>query len=264
MKSSKPKFKRVRPLLGTFVEIRLSGASFARMNASATRAFEAIGEIDRLMSFHREDSDLSRLNRAAVNEWIPVDVHTRNVFAMANKFFETSNGVFDVRRGTRSKLNPGVAPVEISGRRVRKTGADTFDLGGIAKGYAVDLAVKVLKRSGIKSGLVNAGGDLHAFGPEEWPIAVRHPASPGVAFALFPMKNGALATSGSYFSRKRIDRTWNLALQKRSVTVVAPTCMVADGLTKVVTLAPQWPRRTRCVISDRTHFSSERTAFSRE
>ena len=238
MKSLKSKFKRVRPLLGTFVEIRLSDASPARMNTSATRAFEAIGGIDRLMSFHRADSDLSRLNRATANEWISVDVHTRNVFAMSNKFFKTSNGIFDARCGAQSKLNAGIAPVEISGRRIRKTGADTFDLGGIAKGYAVDLAVKILKRAGIKSGLVNAGDDLRAFGPDEWPVAVRHPALPNVALTLFPMKNGALATSGSYFSRKRSDRKWNSALQRRSVTVVAPTCVVADGLTKVVALSP--------------------------
>jgi thiamine biosynthesis lipoprotein len=237
-KSSDPKFKRVRPLLGTFVEIGLAGASTAQMNAAANRAFAIIAKVDGLMSFHKESSDLSLINRARAHEWVSVHAHTRKVLAMANIFFRTSNGVFDVRRGATAREKKW-APVEIAGRRVRKSGAFVLDLGGIAKGYAVDLAVVALKRAGIKSGLVNAGGDLRAFGSEEWPIAVRHPASPGATLALFPLKSGALATSGAYFSRRSEDREWNSALKKRSVTVVSPTCMLADGLTKIVALAPK-------------------------
>src|SRR5581483_361234 len=114
-------------------------------------AFQAIAEIDRLMSFHRETSDLSRINRASANDWVPVHSHTRNVLLMANRFFRTSGGVFDVRRGLLPNGTVGVAPVRISGRRVRKNGAFVLDLGGIAKGYAVDLAVSTLKRDGMKS-----------------------------------------------------------------------------------------------------------------
>jgi thiamine biosynthesis lipoprotein len=243
MKSSQSKFKRAQPLLGTFVEIGLAGASVAKMNAAASRAFAVIANIDRLMSFHKEISDLSRINRAAANEWVTVHAHTRKVLAMADIFFRASNGVFDVRRGATAR-EMKLAPLEISGRRVRKSGAFVLDLGGIAKGYAVDLAVNALKRAGMKSGLVNAGGDLRAFGSEEWPIAVRHPASPGTALALFPLRSGAMATSAAYFSRRREDRKWNAALKKRSVTVVSPTCMLADGLTKIVALAPKTAPQT--------------------
>ena len=231
--------RRVRPSLGTFVEIRLTGANKARVSVAATRAFEVVAEIDGLMSFHRPESDMSRLNRAPIGEWVSVHARTRRVLAMSNKFFTASGGVFDVRSRSGVKNDPLIEPVEISGRRVRRTGDGALDLGGIAKGYAVDAAVAVLKRAGMTSGLVNAGGDLRAFGSVAWPIALRHPANPSAVVPALALKRGALATSGSYFARRPGDRKWNAALRRRSITVAAPTCMAADGLTKVVALAPR-------------------------
>jgi thiamine biosynthesis lipoprotein len=252
MRSSKTKFKRVQPLLGTFVEIEFSAPDARTFHRNAAHAFEAIKRIDRLMSFHRADSDLSKINSAEAHEWIFVDAHTRRVLAAANKLHVMSKGVFDVRRAPMDPSGTVFPPVVISGSRVCKTGPWILDLGGIAKGYAVDQAVKTLKRLGVTAGLVNAGGDLRVFGADEWPIALRHPSAPSVAVPVFPLKNGSLATSAAYFSRKRPGGRWTSALvsardgrfflRRSSVSVLSATCMMADALTKVAALSPRGAR----------------------
>lgn len=257
--------KRVRPLLGTFVEITLRGRAAGGGIVSAfAAAFDAIGDIDRLMSYHRPESDLSRLNRAAAGHWLRVNPHTARVLALSNDLFLASSGAFDVRCGAVLAgwgLLPAApragagriyaampAPLEIQGRRVRKTGPWTLDLGGIAKGYAVDHAVNVLRARGITSGLVNAGGDLRAFGPHVWRVSVRHPARPALALAPVRLQRAAMATSGSYFSRRRVRNRWVSALvrmkdrtpflKKHSVSVLSDNCAMADALSKVATLEP--------------------------
>lgn len=133
--------------------------------------------------------------------------------------------------------------LRLEGRnRVRATAPIDIDLGGIAKGYAVDCAVNALRRAGARAGLVNAGGDLRVFGTGAWtPVRVRHPGDPAVAAPLFELQDAAVATSGDYFCDggnlidHRARRTRRYA---GSVSVVAPSCMLADALTKIVVLAP--------------------------
>jgi FAD:protein FMN transferase len=121
-----------------------------------------------------------------------------------------------------------------------------LDLGGLAKGYAVDRAVSVLLQAGVNSGLVNAGGDLRAFGADSFIVEIRDPSNPGNTVARFPVGNLALATSAHYFA-DRIGpgaatgpfvhpRTRKLQAGLLSVTVATGSAMVADALTKVVML----------------------------
>src|SRR5258708_4427079 len=98
MKSSKRKLKRARPLLGTFVEIELLGnVPESTLNTWITAGFEAIEEIDRLMSRYRTDSDLSRLNEAEPGIWVDVHPHTLKVLRASNKLYKDSRGTFDIR-----------------------------------------------------------------------------------------------------------------------------------------------------------------------
>ena len=115
------------------------------------------------------------------------------------------------------------------------------DLGGIAKGFAVDVAVAVLRRCGARSGSVNAGGDLRVFGPVEQTVRIRLPGDASTAAPLLALHEGSCATSGSYFGSRQIDaRRRRTHCSDYSVTVRARTCMVADALTKVVAaLGPQ-------------------------
>jgi thiamine biosynthesis lipoprotein len=131
------------------------------------------------------------------------------------------------------------------GGLVRKTSAAWIDLGGIAKGYAVDLAISTLQRHGVTSACVNAGGDLRVFGPDAWPVAVRAPRAPSTTGRQLSLRNAALATSGNYFSAKQfreqmmvsplIDgRNGRAVMERQSVSVHARSCALADALTKVV------------------------------
>jgi thiamine biosynthesis lipoprotein len=222
-------------------------------------AFAAVARVHRLMSFHDHASDVSRLNRAAPGEAVDVDPHTWQVLELARQVAELSDGAFDIACAPRlvewtilpapEDAAPPLRPMrEVlaleAGARVRKLAPGWIDLGGIAKGYAVDLAVEALAAGGIESGCVNAGGDLRVFGAEPLPVAVRSPEAPAAAALLLMLKGEAIATSGSYFSSRTYHGKQVSALLdardgsplagKRSASVRAPRCVLADALTKVV------------------------------
>jgi len=118
-----------------------------------------------------------------------------------------------------------------------------IDLGGIAKGFAVDRAVEALKRMRVSSGVVNAGGDLRVFGLKSEVIHLRHPVEPMRPAGAIKLRERALATSGIYFTQKRRGnavvsslingRTCRSARKAISVSVAASACMMADALTKI-------------------------------
>jgi FAD:protein FMN transferase len=251
---SNTEIRRCRPCLGTFVEIGAEGAAAAKLQRAIEDAFAAVTRVHRLMSFHDPRSDLSRMNREAFFRSVTVDPWTWQVLRTAQNFSRESNGVFDtsiaplltelnhvIRRGYR--FDPTGTWRDISLRkkhRVRFRRRIAVDLGGIAKGFAVDRAVEALLNAGISSGIVNAGGDLRVFGFTLRSVRVRHPVFPGTAAGLFRVRNYAVATSALYFTPNRdagrlIDgRTRRAIRDSVSVTVWAPECMTADALTKIV------------------------------
>jgi len=119
-----------------------------------------------------------------------------------------------------------------------------IDLGGIAKGFAVDRAVEALLGQGIAEGLVNAGGDLRVFGPRSHAVDIRDPRQPDRALYRVALRDAALASSAGRFdptcSRHALDSGVidpATAMPVRSIigaTVCAPSCVIADALTKVV------------------------------
>jgi thiamine biosynthesis lipoprotein len=119
-----------------------------------------------------------------------------------------------------------------------------IDLGGIAKGYAVDRAVAVLQQHGITDGLVNAGGDLRAFGTRRHLIDIRDPRQPERTIFRVALSGGALASSAGRFDPVRSRHAGSSAVidpvtampapSVSGATVHASTCMMADALTKVV------------------------------
>jgi thiamine biosynthesis lipoprotein len=128
--------------------------------------------------------------------------------------------------------------------RLRAPGSK-IDLGGIAKGFAVDQAIGVLREHGVRSGLVNAGGDLAGFGPHEHVIAIRDPREPARLLARTALRDAALASSGldfGFFGRSQhcsiIDpRAKQPVTAISGASVRAASCTTADALTKVVMLA---------------------------
>lgn len=253
--------RRARPLLGTIVEITAEGADDVLCEAFEA-AFAAIECVHRLMSFHDPQSDVSRINGADALCAVSVNPHTCRVLAFAHELSEISTGAFDVtmapvlaERGFLPRIAPSrVAPETtyrdldlLPGDRVRWRREGCLDLGGVAKGYAVDCAIAALKSHGAETAVVNAGGDLRCFG-EAQPIHLRHPNAPMLLMHLGWLADAALATSAGYFSetadddrqvhplvdpRRRRCENWN-----GSVSVAASDCMIADALTKIVRLKP--------------------------
>lgn len=250
--------RRCRPLLGTFVEVATSGTNADSLERGITAAFAAIEKVHRLMSFHDPDSDVSRMNRDAFRKSVIVHPWTWKVIETAQHLAQESDGVFDIAIA-RFLVSRGYLPKRECQSDNAATWRDIFlrkncrvafrrplviDLGGIAKGFAVDRAVAALKASGVKAGIVNAGGDLRVFGPISRIIHVRRPTEPAVAAGAVRLKERAMATSGAYFSRRRhrgqnvsplLDGgTGRSARELISVSVAAAECMVADALTKIV------------------------------
>ena len=225
---------RARPLLGTIVSIRTHATEEA-----VRAAFAAIESVHRLMNAHSETGDLAQINRRAHRRTVRVHPWTFEVLSCARAMSEASAGAFDV---TRRRLGASYADIVLlPGMRVRLRRPAQLDLGGIAKGFAVDRAVEALRRFGAQSGSVNAGGDLCIFGEVSQTIRIRLPGDPALAAPVFAAREQSCATSGSYFGSLQEDARSRRALcADYSVTVRAPTCMVADALTKVVAaLGPQ-------------------------
>lgn len=273
-----PRFlRRAKPLLGTLVEVACSSNAMATSEA----AFAAMARVQRLMSRHEATSDLSRFNAAAPGEWTAVAPETVAVFAFALQLSAQTGGIFDVcaayrqddagQAGTDQILPGSWRDVELDLQRsaLRKHAPLRADLGGVAKGYAVDAAVRAMQQAGggtvesqggkcqnddcasdespsgaSRSGWVNAGGDLRVFGDLEMPVRVRSPQDLSGTVACVQLRDRAAATSACYGQAAAADPSAQFVLRHglsqqpvahgKSWTVAAPRCMAADALTKLV------------------------------
>jgi len=249
-------YKRCRPLLGTFVEVSLFDVLSSQAEACIEAAYRAIEQVGEVMSFHLPESDLSRLNRTPVGRWISVSAHLAEVLTLAIDLHHQSDGMFNVavaRPLIVWGLLPGVTSdpgwrhlagtgFEVSGRRARRLSPIQIDLGGIAKGYAVDRAVAAIRALHERpSGCVNAGGDLRVFGREQ-PVLIRSGDPERPCFHWMHKQNCAVATSTSWPKAEvspYVDaKNRGPLLAKRTVTVSARDCVVADALTKIALLLP--------------------------
>ncbi len=253
-----------RPMLGTLVETEASHDSAAAARAALRAGFARIDDVDRLMSvFH--DSEVTRLADGAP---VALSEDTYRVLDEARAVAAVTRGALDVtilplvrlwtaaaERGRvplRGELDATVRLVGIDGlvldprartARLRQPGAGV-DLGGIGKGYAVDVAVDALRAHGVRSGIVNAGGDLRVLGRSPggtpWRIGLRHPLRPESLLLALWVDEEAVCTSGNYFRYFTVaGRRYGHVLDPRrgtpaetalSATVVAAQAMRADGL----------------------------------
>lgn len=257
--------RRARPLLGTFVEIEVAAAARPEANVAIDAAFDAVAEVHRLMSFHEHDSDVSRLNRNAGVR--PTRVHgwTFQVLEAAVEMHRRSGGVFDVTVAPALQAmgllpgldgDPVIMPrgrvtdaIELSSEQtVRfRSPAIAIDLGGIAKGFAVDRAIEVLRGFDVPSALVNAGGDLRVFGQGLHTIHLRDPGDSLRLLARIELTDEALASTARRFdlidgAAPGLSAIIDPATGKPTgviagATVRAPSCMIADALTKVVMIS---------------------------
>jgi len=263
--------RRAQPLLGTFVEIVASGAATCDLQEAVDEAFGAVAQVHRLMSFHDRQSDVSHINREAFVGAVSVNAWTYQVLEAALELHRRSAGLFDVtvapllqncgflprdaNNSDPTALDPSAESaiaanaIELLGDRCvryRHSGVK-IDLGGIAKGFAVDRAIDVLRGRGVVRGLVNAGGDLAVFGRHAELVHIRNPKNARQLLCVVQITDAALASSGRTFDPHHSARTGASAVfdpnTRRPVsdvagaTVRAPSCMIADALTKVVMIA---------------------------
>ena len=263
MPTASNSIRRARPLLGTFVDVEVTGEARAQMERAVEAAFNAVARVHDLMSFHEPESEVAHLNRCASAEPVRVHPWTLQVLRTAMDLHRRSRGAFDVtvapvlqamnvlprhgheRSSATKEVVMGGAVQLMADGRVRFTDRATrIDLGGIAKGFAVDRAIDVLRCHRITSALVNAGGDLAAFGPHPFKIHIRDGRDPRALLCRIDVKNAALASSASYFDPFRSSEPLGPAIidprRRRAVrgiasaTVRAPCCMIADALTKIL------------------------------
>ena len=227
---------RARPLLGTIVEIGVHAEEDRCFHEVISKAFEKIERIERLMSRFDEDSEVSKINRLNVGDELTVSSDLMRVLKLSCEVSNLSGGVFNI--SPTSMVDGDVLELNAN-ERIRRVQNGPIDLGGVAKGYAVDQAVEYLKGANVGSAYVNAGGDVRSFG-QPHKIFVRHPSEPNKSVASVNLHNNALATSANYYEEINADqsglivypKTGQRATSGASVSVMAPTCMVADALTK--------------------------------
>lgn len=235
--------------MGTLVAIEAAAESEIAAVAAIDLAFQAIERAATLMHPTAAGSDLARVYASPPGTPVPIDEWTYAVLLFARALHGFTDGVFDPctadRPGRMSDLDLTIPNAATSRAQV------AIDLGGIAKGFAVDRAVEALRKHGCCAGLVNAGGDVRVFGETPSVITVR---SADDAVADIEITNAALAVSGprtsespsehrGYYLRSTGGRSTGgstgTVIGGHFVVVTAAEAVVADALTKCVMLCPR-------------------------
>jgi thiamine biosynthesis lipoprotein len=262
--------------MGVPFRIVLYAASENAAQGAAAAAFQRVKQLNDIMTDYDSDSELSRLSRTSgQDQFVAVSPDLWVVLARARELAGQSQGAFDVTVGpyvnlwrharaqrqlpdparlAKARLAVGYTKMQLDPARhaIKLLAPDMrLDLGGIAKGYAVDQALRVLGRQGIASALVNGGGDMAVSGPppgkKGWRIelpALDTTNAPAAQFVL--LTNAGISTSGDLFQRLEIngvryshivDPRTGIGLTDHSlVTVIAGDDFTADGLTKVMSV----------------------------
>jgi len=251
--------KRCKPLLGTFVEISIHSTGISQ-ELAIDKAFATIENVQDLMGFHHPQSELSKINAQSHRCELAIHPWTAYVLRAAREIYEQSHGLFNCGIGHRL-VAAGLLPNNLDLKQHQFGGIEDLqfidsntvfsskplclDLGGIAKGFAVDVAVASLQSDGIDSGCVNAGGDLRVFGSKAQAIQIRNPATPTELIQIGTLQHGAIATSSLYFSKRQNPSTSYIVNPlsqtyvdfSGSYSVIANECIYADALTKVIAVS---------------------------
>ncbi len=245
------------------------GDDDARLKQAMTAAFDEVDRIDRLMSHYKPDSPLSQLNRIAAAHPVKTEPELFHFIAECLRYSRASNGAFDITVGPLMKAwgffrGAGRMPSEVELQAVRKKigwqhvrlnaeeqaihfdcAGIELDLGGIAKGYAVDRAVAILKQHNIARALISAGGStIYALGspPESdtWDVQLQDPRDARKIALTVRLKDQALSVSGSAekffelngqrYSHIMNPRTGRPVMNVLSVAVITQTGTMGDAL----------------------------------
>ncbi len=260
---------REAAIMGTRIAVEVWQEDPAAAEAAIDAVLAEMHRVDALMSHYKPESQLSAINRDAATAPVRVDMELAGLIAKALEFSELSGGAFDITYASvgylydyRERRHPSDAEIQaalpaINWRHVvvdREASTVRFlrpgvriDLGGIAKGHAVDSAIRILQARGIANGTVTAGGDSRILGDRRgrpWIVGIRHPDDPNRVIARIPLEDAAISTSGDYqryFDEDGVryhhiidPHTGKSPVGVRSVTVIGPNATLTEGLTKSV------------------------------
>ena len=273
-------YKKTALLMGTFVEIQIvpeKRATKTYLDSVIKSAFSDIRAVENIFSLYNSNSELSRLNELGVGHPYRVSEEFMFLLKKANFFHQLTEGAFDISiasledvwlEASRQNEIPGDGQIRDA---LNVVGTDKIiteeiaytvelpegmklDFGAIAKGYAADRAIRVLKKEGIKNAIVNAGGDIYCLGKGPgkigWQIGVKHPRKKDAFIATLVVADKAVATSGDYerfhvIKDEKFSYIFNPATgmpvdeAPMSVTVLAEDCLTADALaTAIFVLGP--------------------------
>jgi thiamine biosynthesis lipoprotein len=266
---------QAREVMGTLATLTADAPDRATAAAAVEAGYARLADVNRLMSDYVADSEIGRLNRLPVGEWMAVSPETFTCLERAIGIAVASDGAFDVtcrplvtlwkeagRAGklptdaelaaTRARVGWRHLRLDAATREVsRAIDGLEVDLGGIAKGYALDLAGAAMRAAGATAVLVDVGGDVLALGTppdgRPWRIGIRHPFREG-HFRVLTLTDRAVATSGLQQRFHEIDgqryshiidpRTGRPAHEAPSVTVIARDGLTADAWATALSVLP--------------------------
>ena len=246
--------RRATTALGTLVEVSARCANDTDFERIVARAFERLQHYQRHMSFHEAGSDLRAIAEAAPGDRVRVAPETWAVLDTALAIEIETAGVFNaaiapalVQRGLLpSPVRNAIGECAASASAALQLLPDNevlirqrvwIDLGGIAKGAAVDAALAAARETGADATIVNASGDLAVFGDQDHAIEIVGPSRQRVPAGW--LGDGALASSGPFDGQgasSLVAEGRHAAWADRAVSVVAPTCQMAEALTKVLAI----------------------------
>jgi thiamine biosynthesis lipoprotein len=256
-------------IMGTRCVVELWSEDRVRGQAAIDAVFTEFRRIDALMSTYKPESELSRVNENAAAAPVRVSRELYDLLATSIEYSKLTHGAFDVTYASVGYLYdyrahrhpdaeaiasalPGIdyRHIQLDPHRLtvrfRQPGV-RVDLGGIAKGHAVDRGIAVLQEHGIDRAMVNAGGDTRIIGDRlgrPWIVGIRHPDDENKVVLRIPLTDTAMSTSGDYeryFEEDEVryhhildPKTGRSASKLRSVTIIAATATRSDALTKSV------------------------------
>ena len=260
-------YQQQRDIMSTRISVELWHAETAVAADCSLRVFAEMERINALMSSYLNSSELSFINKNAAIDAVEISDELALLVARSLHFSEISNGAFDItyasigyaydyRKGQQpsdqsiAQKLPAIdyRHIELAHNKIRfNNNAVRIDLGGIAKGYAVDRAVDIISQCGISKAMVSAGGDSRILGDRvgrPWIIGIQHPRDPAGIVLRLPLSDSAISTSGDYErffidNGKRVHHiinpsTGRSATASWSATVTGPDAMTTDALSTTI------------------------------
>ena len=253
--------RREQAIMGTAIAVDLWADDAQAGEAACAAVMDEMHRIDRAMSPHKPASELSRINREAAHRAVPLSIEMYQLIERALAFSRLSDGAFDISYAAvghlydyRRRVRPDEATLAAARAlvgwrqlmldprartlRFAKVGM-RIDLGGFAKGHAMDNAARLLRQRGVAHAMVSAGGDSRVIGDRRgrpWSVAIRDPRRAGEVVAVLPLEDVSISTSGDserYFDEagERHHHLIDPATGRSPCGVHSVTILASDGLT---------------------------------